>query len=147
MEVYSPPYVDGIWGKWGSDYNIPKAIFYLLKGDYIYIYIGYIGSRISKQYGSSFGVLTTRTYRVGLGLRETTMRIRVFSQVGSILGHPTDRNRQSLTMSCYRGSTLSHLLSGLLLKNLFTSITIVCYVPIVLYVDLSSSGQPVADTL
>ena len=34
---YSPPYVDriwGIWGIWGSCYNIPKAIFYLLKGDY-----------------------------------------------------------------------------------------------------------------
>ena len=26
--------VDRIWGIWGSYYNIPKAIFYLLKGDY-----------------------------------------------------------------------------------------------------------------
>ena len=35
-EVYSPPQVDRIWGIiWGSFYNIPKAIFYLLKGDYI----------------------------------------------------------------------------------------------------------------
>ena len=29
-----PPYVDRIWGIWGSYYNIPKAIFYLLKRDY-----------------------------------------------------------------------------------------------------------------
>ena len=29
---YCPPYVDGIWGIWGSYYTIPKAIFYLLKG-------------------------------------------------------------------------------------------------------------------
>ena len=29
-EVYSPPF--RIWGMWGSHYNIPKAIFYLLKG-------------------------------------------------------------------------------------------------------------------
>ena len=29
-----PPLVDRIWGLWGSYYNIPKAIFYLLKGDY-----------------------------------------------------------------------------------------------------------------
>ena len=26
--------VPRIWGIWGSDYKIPKAIFYLLKGDY-----------------------------------------------------------------------------------------------------------------
>ena len=26
--------VDRIWGLWGSYYNIPKAIFYLLKEDY-----------------------------------------------------------------------------------------------------------------
>ena len=31
---YSPPKVDRIWGIWGSYYNIPKTIFYLLKGDY-----------------------------------------------------------------------------------------------------------------
>ena len=31
---FSPPDVDRIWGTWGSYYNIPKAIFYLLKGDY-----------------------------------------------------------------------------------------------------------------
>ena len=31
---YSPPQVDRIWGRWGSYYNIPKAIFYLLEGDY-----------------------------------------------------------------------------------------------------------------
>ena len=30
---------DRIWGIWGSYYNIPKAIFYLLKGDYILYYI------------------------------------------------------------------------------------------------------------
>ena len=29
-----PPQVDRIWVIWGSYYNIPKAIFYLLKGDY-----------------------------------------------------------------------------------------------------------------
>ena len=28
------PYVDRIWGIWGSYYNIPKTIFNLLKGDY-----------------------------------------------------------------------------------------------------------------
>ena len=28
-----PPKVDRIWGIWGLSYNIPKAIFYLLKGD------------------------------------------------------------------------------------------------------------------
>ena len=33
--LYSPPQVDRIWGTWGSSYNIPKAILYLLKGDYI----------------------------------------------------------------------------------------------------------------
>ena len=32
--VYSRPQVDRIWGTWGSYYNMPKAIFYLLKGDY-----------------------------------------------------------------------------------------------------------------
>ena len=32
--MYSPPEVDRIWGIWGSSYNIPKAIFYLLKGDF-----------------------------------------------------------------------------------------------------------------
>ena len=32
--LYSPPYVERIWGMWGSYYTIPKAIFYLLKGDY-----------------------------------------------------------------------------------------------------------------
>ena len=31
--VYSPPQVDRIWGTWGSYYDIPKAIFYLLTGD------------------------------------------------------------------------------------------------------------------
>ena len=31
---YSPPEVDRIWGIWGSYSNIPKAILYLLKGDY-----------------------------------------------------------------------------------------------------------------
>ena len=33
----NPP-LERIWGIWGSYHNIPKAIFYLLKGDYIYIY-------------------------------------------------------------------------------------------------------------
>ena len=32
--AYRPPRVDGIWEIWGPDYNIPKATFYLLKGDY-----------------------------------------------------------------------------------------------------------------
>ena len=31
---YSPPSVDRIWGIRGADYNILKATFYLLKGDY-----------------------------------------------------------------------------------------------------------------
>ena len=34
FRVYSPPEVDRVWSIWGSYYNIPKAIFYLLKGDY-----------------------------------------------------------------------------------------------------------------
>ena len=34
LRVYSPPEVDRMWGIWGSCYNTPKAIFYLLKGDY-----------------------------------------------------------------------------------------------------------------
>ena len=33
--MYSPPQVDRIWGIWGSYFNIPKAMFYLLKGDYM----------------------------------------------------------------------------------------------------------------
>ena len=32
--IYSPPEVDRIWGMWGSYDNVPKAIFYLLKGSY-----------------------------------------------------------------------------------------------------------------
>ena len=31
---YSPPKVDTKWAIWGSYYGIPKAMFYLLKGDY-----------------------------------------------------------------------------------------------------------------
>ena len=31
--AYSPPYLDRIWGIWGSCYNIPQAVFYLLKGN------------------------------------------------------------------------------------------------------------------
>ena len=31
---YRPPQVDRTWGIWGSYCKIPKAIFYLLKGDY-----------------------------------------------------------------------------------------------------------------
>ena len=31
---YSPPKVYRIWGIWGSYHNMPKAMFYLLKGDY-----------------------------------------------------------------------------------------------------------------
>ena len=31
---YSPPEIDRLWGIWGSYFSIPKAIFYLLKGDY-----------------------------------------------------------------------------------------------------------------
>ena len=33
--IASPPNVDRIWGICGSYFNIPKAIFYLLTGDYI----------------------------------------------------------------------------------------------------------------
>ena len=32
--VYSPPELDRIRGIWGSYSNIPKASFYLLRGDY-----------------------------------------------------------------------------------------------------------------
>ena len=31
---FRAPEVDRIWGIWGSYYHIPKATFYLLKGDY-----------------------------------------------------------------------------------------------------------------
>ena len=34
IQIQSPK-IDKIWGIRGSDYNIPKAIFYLLKGDHI----------------------------------------------------------------------------------------------------------------
>ena len=30
----SPSQVDRIWGIWGSYYTMPKAVFYLLQGDY-----------------------------------------------------------------------------------------------------------------
>ena len=33
-----PLEVDRIWGIWGLYYNVPKAIFYLLKGDYSCIF-------------------------------------------------------------------------------------------------------------
>ena len=31
FRVYSPPELDRIWSRWGSYYNMPKAIFHLLK--------------------------------------------------------------------------------------------------------------------
>ena len=31
---YSPPSVDRLWDIWGPYYNVPRAIFYLLKGDF-----------------------------------------------------------------------------------------------------------------
>ena len=34
VSAYSPPLVDRIWGIWRSYYAIPKAVFYLFKGDY-----------------------------------------------------------------------------------------------------------------
>ena len=34
IDYYSPRYVDRIWVIWGAYYNTPKAIFYLLEGDY-----------------------------------------------------------------------------------------------------------------
>ena len=34
FDTYSPPYVNRIWGVWGSSNSIPKAIFYLLKGEF-----------------------------------------------------------------------------------------------------------------
>ena len=34
LGFYSPAKVDRIWGIWGSYYNIPTAIFFLLKGVY-----------------------------------------------------------------------------------------------------------------
>ena len=36
-EAYSPPQVDRIWAIWGSYCNIPKTIFYLLKGHYNFV--------------------------------------------------------------------------------------------------------------
>ena len=42
---YSPHEVDRIWGIWRSYYNVPKAIFCLLKGDCLYIYQKGLGLR------------------------------------------------------------------------------------------------------
>ena len=49
--------MDRIWGIWGSYYNIPKAIFYLLKGDYTKI-----GLR-------DYGLLLLTSRAQGSGLR------------------------------------------------------------------------------
>ena len=40
--IYSAPSLDRIWAIWGSYFRLPKAIFYLLKGDY-----GAIGIQVS----------------------------------------------------------------------------------------------------
>ena len=32
IQENSPPSADRIWGMWGCHYNLPKAIFYLVKG-------------------------------------------------------------------------------------------------------------------
>ena len=40
LGAYSPPEVDGIWSIRGSYYNTLKAVFYLLKGDYIFFKAG-----------------------------------------------------------------------------------------------------------
>ena len=36
---YSPPKEDRIWVIWESSYNIPKAIIYLLNGDYTLVMV------------------------------------------------------------------------------------------------------------
>ena len=36
-ELLLPPEINRIWGIWESYYNLPKAIFYLRKGDYILV--------------------------------------------------------------------------------------------------------------
>ena len=41
-KLHSPRLVDRIWDIWGSYDNIPKAIFYLLKGDYNFL--GLVGN-------------------------------------------------------------------------------------------------------
>ena len=68
-DVYNPPEVNRIWGIWGSDYNVPKDVFYLLKGDYrgftvqalrmlsgpsTWIGISGLGVKYSAQQGESF---------------------------------------------------------------------------------------------
>ena len=45
--TYSPPQVDRIWGIWGSYYNLPKAIFYLLKGEYIHLFVSEVATQNS----------------------------------------------------------------------------------------------------
>ena len=47
FRAYSPPEADRIWGIWRSYYNIPKAIFYLLKGDYSSLRLRDSGLRVS----------------------------------------------------------------------------------------------------
>ena len=44
---YSHPLVDRIWGMWGSYYNRPEAVFYLLKGDYNPKLLGVLGLPVS----------------------------------------------------------------------------------------------------
>ena len=53
LGIYSPPKVDRIWGRRGSYLNIPKAIFYLLKGDYKSKSIGFrrCGEAVDKKSG------------------------------------------------------------------------------------------------
>ena len=65
FRVYSPPSVDRMWGICGSYYNIPKAIFYLLKG-----HRG-VGFKVwdTGFYGVRFGVQ--------LGMQEKGWRFRV----------------------------------------------------------------------
>ena len=35
--IWGLGFKDSIWGFWGSYYNLPEAIFYLLKGNYMFV--------------------------------------------------------------------------------------------------------------
>ena len=54
IRVIVPLLVDRIWVIWGSYFNIPKAIFYLLQGDYI------LRALMGEWGGSNIGIIMGR---------------------------------------------------------------------------------------
>ena len=63
LQGYSPPEVDRTWGIWGSYYNMPKAIFYLLKGDYTLVSTD-MGTRISLLFKTSSRTRAPKVCRI-----------------------------------------------------------------------------------